>query len=234
MKIPLLALACLGLVTGCAFYGGPPNVPTSFAIESANTKDPLDKAKGFTHLAFVIDTSGSMRDPYDKKLWPMVAYTVANVLATHPETKFIQWVDTDGRTPLGSGGEWIPLDRTTTDRLFYILENSELFGESNPMPGLLKALTLPLPQEPDERIHICVIGDEATASMETALRRIDELNPPDGQGGWRATISAVQLPTVTTRSGRMGNTGVWFETMMSTAAAHYGGTFRMLTDVYRP
>lgn len=174
-----------------------------------------------------------MRDPFNKKLWPMVAYTVANVLATHPEIKWIQWIDTGGRAPLGSPGEWIPCNRSTTDRLFYLLENSEVFGDSNPMPGLRQALTLPLPHEPDEKIHICVIGDEAGAEME-GLRTIDALNPPDGKGSWRATISAVQLPTTRMRGGRMGNTGLWFESLMSAVAARYGGTFRLLTDVDRP
>jgi hypothetical protein len=142
-------------------------------------------------------------------------------------------LDTTGGTRLGRGNEWIPCDSNITASLTPTIENSASTGVSDLVPALLNALKLPLPQGLHERIHICVIGDESTAEIEAALRAIEGLNPSDFHGGLRATISAVQVPTIVNICGRMGRTGLQFETLMSEVAARHGGSFRMLAGVDR-
>lgn len=226
----LVAGACLGWAAGCSSNVGAP-IPTNapLAIAGARGSAPVDGAKEFTHLALVIDTSSSMRDPATGKLWPVVTQAVVNVLATHPEIGWIQWIDTNGRGRLGPGNEWMPYDRRSTDELVRLLEQAENAGVSDPVSGLVKALNLPLPQGPNERMHICVLGDEAGTDIAPALREIGALNRPNGSGGWRATISGVHVPTI----GFRAQTALNFESLMAELARRHGGTYVRLADLHR-
>lgn len=223
----LFAAAGLGLAGGCGSVDSRLPTDATLAIAGASRAAPVDGAKGFTHLALVIDTSGSMRDPANNKLWPVVTQAVVNILATHPEIKWIQWIDTNARGHLGPSNAWTPYARSTTGLLVALLESSAgSDGVSNPMPGLLKALALPLPSKPDEQMHICVIGDEANADIDSARQEIERLNWSDGRGGGRASISAVQVPTMNPGAQTAAN----FEALMTGLAKRHGGTYRLLRD----
>src|SRR3954470_4366890 len=68
---------------------------------------PVGLPIGSNYIAFVIDTSGSMRDPNTNGLWPIAIRTVETVLDSYPSLEGIQLLDGDGRFILqgrGSGG----------------------------------------------------------------------------------------------------------------------------------
>jgi hypothetical protein len=181
-----------------------------------------------THLAFVVDTTGSMRNPRTRALWPAVVAALEEMAAAHPKLKFCQMFDSGGRPMLGSRDQWLACDNESVEKMKRALARSLADGTSDPMGGLTHALTLPLPEGMDDRIHLCVIGDEFTGTPRVALRALERSNPDDGAGRRRAIISAVQVPTM---KGSPNSTRAAFEELMSEAAKRSGGTFTVLPGV---
>jgi hypothetical protein len=66
---------------------------------------PLGLPVGSNYIAFVIDTSGSMRDPHNGGLWPIAIRTIEQVLDVYPKIEGIQSLDADGRFILGRRGD---------------------------------------------------------------------------------------------------------------------------------
>src|ERR1043166_7584815 len=58
---------------------------------------PVGLPIGNNYLAFVIDTSGSMRDPNHGGLWPIAIRSIEAVLDSYPNVDGIQLLDADGR-----------------------------------------------------------------------------------------------------------------------------------------
>jgi hypothetical protein len=65
---------------------------------------PVGLPVGSNFLAFVVDTSGSMRDPNFGGLWPVVIRTIETVLDAYPNVQGIQLIVGDGRFILGRRG----------------------------------------------------------------------------------------------------------------------------------
>lgn len=187
--------------------------------------DVPNRVDQITHLAFVFDTSGSMRHPRTHAIYPAAIAALEEMLLAHPKVKFCQLFDFDGRPMLGARDQWLPCNADTRDEMKRALSRS-LLGTSNPMPGLLHALALPLPEGAEDRIHVCVIGDEFTGEPRVALRQLERSNPDDGTGRRRAIVSAVQVPTLKDRSPE--STPARFEELMTEAAKRSGGTFTVL------
>jgi hypothetical protein len=178
-----------------------------------------------THLAFVVDTTGSMRNPRTRALWSAAVAALEEMAAAHPKLKFCQMFDAGGRPLLGSRDQWLACDNESVEKMKRALARSLADGTSDPMGGLTHALTLPLPEGMDDRIHICVIGDEFTGTPRVALRALERSNPDDGTGRRRAIISGVQVPTM---KGSPTATRAAFEELMNEAAKRSGGTFNVL------
>lgn len=183
--------------------------------------DVPNRIEKITHLAFVVDTSGAMRNPRTRALWPAAVATLEEMLGAHPKLKFVQLVDCDGRPLLGSRDQWLPLERNSVEDMKRALGRSRADGKSDPMPGLAHALTLPLPEGMDDRTHVCVIGAEFTGTPRLALRQLERENPDDGTGRRRAVISAVQVPASRAADNH-------FEELFGEAAKRSGGTFTVL------
>ena len=64
---------------------------------------PVGVPVGSNYIAFVIDTSGSMRDPNTNGLWPIAIRKIEEVLDAYPQVDGIQVIDADGRFVLGGG-----------------------------------------------------------------------------------------------------------------------------------
>lgn len=196
--------------------------------------------ESLTHLALVVDTSGSMRDPKTGRLWPIVVDTIDAQLAAHPQLTGLQLIDSDGRfllgRPEGRTGEagWHPATPETRAAIRAALLNQNKDSVSNPMPGVYNAFRfLTKPGAPDFRVGILVLGDEFNSNdpVDPILQRLDQLNPANPQGGRRVVIDVIAFPTTIRFHGNMGNTGVKFARLMHAVTHAHGGTFVGLPDL---
>jgi hypothetical protein len=188
-----------------------------------------------THLAFIIDTSGSMRDPNTGGLWPIVIKKIEETLDAHPNLAGLQLLDGDGRFILprrgtGSAG-WNPDTPETRERIKDVLRTYKQDTVSNPVPGVYNALRfLDDKDASDMRIGIYLFGDEFNSSdpASVAIQRLDKLNPRAADGQRRIVINAIGFPTTIRYQFAMGNTGLRFADLMRTITHEHGGTFMAL------
>ncbi len=199
---------------------------------------PVGLPVGSNYIAFVIDTSGSMRDPNHGGLWPIAIRTVETVLDSYPEIDGIQLLDGDGRFVLGRRGNataaWLPDNRDTRDSIKRVLRRYEQDTVSNPVPGIYNAMRFLYDKDnPKMRMGIFVFGDEfnSSDSADVVIRRLEELNPADENGNRKVTINAVGFPTTIRYQFSMGNTGLRFANLMRTVCYLHGGAFIALQDL---
>lgn len=189
-----------------------------------------------THLAFVIDTSGSMRDIRHGGLWPSARRAILDTLSAQPPGTRVQLLDADGRFILARRGTGAAAWHEDTPELRTLIETrlSEYRQDtvSNPIPGIVNAFRFLLDRDDSAmRMGIVVLGDEFVAAPEPALRRLDELNPADAEGRRRVAIHAIGFPTTVRQTFSMGNTGVKFADVMRSIAQEHGGTFVALPEL---
>src|SRR5262249_53429790 len=101
---------------------------------------PVGLPIGNNYIAFVIDTSGSMRDPNHGGLWPIAIRSVESVLDAYPNIEGLQLLDADGRFILrrpgtGSAG-WLPDTPDVRDEMKRRLRRYDQDTVSNPVPGV--------------------------------------------------------------------------------------------------
>ena len=199
---------------------------------------PVGLPVGSNVLAFVVDTSGSMRDPNFGGLWPVVIRTIETVLDAYPNVQGIQLIDGDGRFILGRRGSgtagWLPDSPQTRDAIKRTLRRYDQDTVSNPVPGIYNAMRFLYDKEnAGMRMGIFVFGDEFNSpqSADEVIRRLDELNPANDQGARAVTINAVGFPTTIRYQFSMGNTGLRFANLMRTVTYLHGGAFIALQDL---
>jgi hypothetical protein len=199
---------------------------------------PVGLPVGNNYLAFIVDTSGSMRDPNHGGLWPIVIRTIQITLEQYPTIDGIQLIDGDGRFLLprrGSGtAGWAPDTPETRASITRILRRYEQDTVSNPVPGIYNAMRFLYDKENEKmRMGIFVFGDEfnSSDSADVVIRRLEELNPADENGKRNVTINAVGFPTTIRYQFSMGNTGLRFANLMRTVTYLHGGAFIALQDL---
>jgi hypothetical protein len=201
---------------------------------------PVGLPVGSNYLAFVVDTSGSMRDPGSAfgGLWPIVIRTIDEVLEVYPYVKGVQLIDGDGNFIMGLPGRgtrgWLQDSTETRDKIRKVLRSYDVDTISDPVPGIRNAIDKLFDQEnPDMRMGIFVFGDEFNSrrTSDEVLAELDKLNRPDGKKNRPVTISAVGFPTVIRYEFFGGNTGVKFANLMRTLTYLHGGAFIALQDL---
>ncbi|WP_414663058.1 hypothetical protein [Horticoccus sp. 23ND18S-11] len=199
---------------------------------------PVGLPVGNNYIAFVIDTSGSMRDPNNGGLWPIAIRTIESVLDVYPNVDGIQLLDGDGRFVLGRRGQgtggWLADTPDTRASIKRILRRYDQDTVSNPVPGIYNAMRFLYDKDnPKMRMGIFVFGDEFNSSdaADLVVRRLDELNPADENGVRKVTINAVGFPTTIRYQFSMGNTGLRFANLMRTVTYLHGGAFIALQDL---
>jgi hypothetical protein len=200
---------------------------------------PVGLPVGNNYLAFIIDTSGSMRDPNHGGLWPIAIRTIESVLDVYPNVDGIQLLDGDGRFVLGRRGgagsaAWLPDTPDTRDSIKRVLRRYDQDTVSNPVPGIYNAMRFLFDKENEKmRMGIFVFGDEfnSSDSADLVIRRLEDLNPADENGNRRVTINAVGFPTTIRYQFSMGNTGLRFANLMRTVTYLHGGAFIALQDL---
>lgn len=189
-----------------------------------------------THLAFVIDTSGSMRDVRNGGLWPVARRTIRDSLAAQPAGTRFQLLDADGRFILGRAGmganAWLDNTPEMRDQVERMLGRYNQDTVSNPVPGIYNAIRfLHARYDPAMRMGIVVVGDEFVDAPEPVIRRLDELNPANASGQRAIMINAIGVPTTIRQQFSMGNTGLKFASLMRSITQEHGGTFVALPDL---
>lgn len=195
---------------------------------------PVGLPVGSNYLAFVIDTSGSMRNFDTGELWPIVISKVEEVLEVYPHVEGVQVLDTDGRFIMGErgGAQWLTDSPEMRDALRRALRHYDVFSESTPVQGIFRALrTLYDPKNPDMKMGIYVFGDEFTGTADAVLKRLDELNPADAEGKRKVVINAVIFPTTIRFDFSLGNTGVKMANLMREICHQHGGAMIALQDL---
>ncbi len=199
---------------------------------------PLGVPIGTTnYIAFVIDTSGSMRDASTGyRLYQSIQRKIADVLDVYPEVKGIQIVNSDGGFVFGnSQQDWLPDTTDTRNRIKNTLRTYDQVCESNPVPGIVKVLQrLYKPNDPNMRLGIYVFGDEFTATADAVLQRLDQLNPAGPDGKRAVVINAVGFPTTIYADipFDLSNTGVKFGNLLREIAYRHGGAVIAMHDLY--
>lgn len=195
---------------------------------------PVGVPVGSNYIAFVIDTSGSMRDFNSGQLWPIVIRKVEEVLDVYPQVDGIQILDADGRFVLGErgGAQWLPDGPETREGIKRALRRYDVFSESNPVPGIFRALRLLLdPTNEKMKMGLYIFCDEFTGTADTVLKRVDDLNPADENGKRRVVINAIAFPTTIRFDVSMGNTGLKVANLMRELCHQHGGAFIALQDL---
>jgi hypothetical protein len=199
---------------------------------------PVGLPVGSNYIAFVIDTSGSMRDPNHGGLWPIAIRTIETVLDSYPNIEGLQLIDGDGRFILGLHGKgtsaWLSDNRETRDTIKRVLRRYDQDTISNPVPGIYNAIRNLLDRDnPNMRMGIFVFGDEfnSSDSADAVIRRLEEMNPADENGNRKVVINAVGFPTTIRYQFSMGNTGLRFANLMRTVCYMHGGAFIALQDL---
>jgi hypothetical protein len=201
-------------------------------IEQLDATTPIGVPVVSNYVAFVIDTSGSMRDPNTEALWAFVQRKFQEVLESYPAVKGIQFLDADGRFILGRSNGWIPDSPEARKNALQAVRRYQIYSNSNPVPGIVRAIrTLHKADDPDMKMGIYVFGDEFTETADSVIRDIDRLNAPDANGKRPVTINGLGFPTgAWAVVFGMGQTGLKFANLLRELAWRNGGAFIAVTD----
>ena len=160
---------------------------------------PIGLPADATHVAFIIDTSGSMRNQHTNQLHFGVIEQITELLDSLPEVKSIQFIDTSGNYMLRDRrGFWLPDAPGLRQQALRAVLNYPILSVSDPEAGVRKAFRdLQQILEPSDSMSLYVIGDDFRGSTQSFLLKLDRLNPRDSTTGKRpASISAIGFPTL--------------------------------------
>ncbi len=203
-------------------------------MELAVSPTPIGLPAGGNFIVFVIDSSGSMRNPATERIWPVVLRKFDEVLDAYPLVEGIQFLDADGRFIMGgrTDEKWLPDGPEVRNAIKQALLRYDVFSNSNPVPGIVRALrTLHDDKNPDMKMMVFILGDEFTGTADAVLRRLDELNPRDEEGKRKVVINAIGFPTAVKMGFSMGNTGVKYANLMREVTHQHGGAFIALQEI---
>ena len=178
------------------------------------------------HIAFVIDTSGSMRDPNTSLIWGYVIQKFEETLDSYPEVKGIQLLDADGHFIMGRGmrRKWMPDNRETREYMVRAVRLYPYNSDSNPVPGIAQAIRqLAEPDNEEMKMGIYVFGDEFTGRSEPVLNTLDRLNKEDEDGDRFVRINAVGFPNVIGGGLSLSQSGLKFANLMRELTYEHGG-----------
>jgi hypothetical protein len=201
-------------------------------MELRNVKPaPVGLPLNSNYVCFVIDTSGSMRDPNTNALWSIAVRKIEEVLDSFPDLKGVCLIDADGRFMMGRGG-WLPDTPEMRNDMKRTIRRYDQDTISNPVPGIYRAMrSLYNKDDPEMKMAIFVFGDEFTETADAVIKRLDELNPADENGNRKVVINAVLFPTTIRYTFSMGNTGVKLSNLMREVCYQHGGAMIALQDL---
>lgn len=159
---------------------------------------PIGLPAEATHVAFIIDTSGSMRNQLTKQLHGSVIAQISELLNSLPKAKKIQFLDSSGNYMLRNRKSfWLNDIPAIRQEALNRVQNYPIQSISDPEPGIRKALNDLKPQlQGKDYMGIYVLGDDFRGSTQSFLLKLDRLNPKlPGTDKRAVSISAVGFPT---------------------------------------
>ena len=172
------------------------------------------------YIIFVIDTSGSMHDGWNRMLREIQA-----TLDIHPEVKGIQVMSDMGQYMFSRyRGKWIPDSPARRKLILNNLRTWKVYSSSSPVEGITEAVSTFY--APDKKISVYVFGDDffRGTSIQAVMSAIDKINRAGMDGERRVRIHAVGFPTPRRSSP------VRFAALMRKLTYRNGGTFVGLND----
>jgi hypothetical protein len=161
---------------------------------------PIGLPADATHVAFIIDTSGSMRNQLTNQLHYGVIEQITELLNNLPEVKSIQFIDTSGNYMLRDRrGFWLPDTKGLRNQALSAVLNYPTLSVSDPEPGVRKAFRDLKPTlTTNDKMSLYVVGDDFRGSTQGFLIKLDQLNPRDPSTKKRpVSVSAIGFPTLT-------------------------------------
>ncbi|MBT63789.1 MAG: hypothetical protein CML13_11315 [Puniceicoccaceae bacterium] len=188
---------------------------------------PIGLPAEATHVAFVIDTSGSMRNQMTAQLHYSVIDQIRELLDSLPEVRSIQFLDSSGNYMIGNRtGFWLPDTSGLRQQALKQILNYRVASVSDPEPGLRRAIRDLKPSlKADDSMSIYFIGDDFRGSTQSLLIQLDRLNPRNPATGKRpVSISAIGFPTLINpfRLGAAQGNERYANIMREIAEAHDG------------
>jgi len=160
---------------------------------------PIGLPAEATHIAFIIDSSGSMRNQHNQQLHYAVIEQIRELLDSLPAVQSIQFLDTSGRYMLPQrAGFWLPDSPGLRSQALRSILKYPKFSASDPTAGIQNAIRHLQPGLPTvATMGLYVIGDDFRGSTQSFLLKLNKLNPRDTQTGQRrVSISAIGFPTL--------------------------------------
>ncbi|MEM9161169.1 MAG: hypothetical protein AAGB46_19155 [Verrucomicrobiota bacterium] len=179
------------------------------------------------HIAFVIDTSGSMRDSSTGLIWSYVVQKFKETLDSYPEVKGIQLLDADGHFIMGRSmrSRWM---EDTPETRQYMVRSVRLYpyeSDSNPVPGIVRAIRLlGEPDNEEMKMGIYVFGDEFAGKSDRVLGPLEKLNR-NADDEVVARINAIGFPNMINQALSLGQTGLKFANLMRELTYAHDGAF---------
>ena len=199
-------------------------------IEQNAPSTPVGVATDSSHLIFIVDTSGSMRDGTGQ-MNSLVMKQIERTLNAYPTIRGLQIMDSSGNYILpASSKQWLPDTRRNRDKLLSALRNYRTASASNPVPGLVRAFKDYNPKNnPDKNIGIYIFGDEFPHTAAPILSKLNKLNPIDPKTGKRAVvINATGFPFRLPKNPQPSQTGYKFANLMRELTYAHGGAFMVV------
>jgi hypothetical protein len=160
---------------------------------------PIGLPAEATHVAFVVDTSGSMRNQMTGQLHYGVVEQIRELLENLPEVRSIQFLDTSGNYMLSSRrGFWLPDTIGLRQQALQKILAYPIASVSDPERGLRRAISDLKPSlKAEDYMSIYVVGDDFRGSTQSLLIQLDRMNPRNISTGKRpVSISAIGFPTL--------------------------------------
>lgn len=196
-------------------------------LESFEYEDlpPIGLPSDATHVAFIIDTSGSMRNQYTKRMHAGVINQISQILDSLPQVQRIQFLDTSGNYMMQQR-TWLPDTPSLRSSALRRILNYPILSVSNPEPGVRRVFRdLAKGVRTNEHLSIYAVGDDFRGNTQNFLIQLDRLNPRNPSTGKRpASINAIGFPTIASPfqiGGLQGNTR-FANIMREIADAHEG------------
>ena len=188
---------------------------------------PIGLPAEATHVAFVVDTSGSMRNQMTGQLHYSVVEQIRELLESLPEVRSIQFLDTSGNYMLSSRrGFWLPDTIGLRQQALQQILAYPIASVSDPERGLRRAIRDLKPSlKAEDHMSIYVVGDDFRGSTQSLLIQLDRMNPRNTSNGKRSfSPSAIGFPTLINPfqiGATQGNTR-YANILRELAETHYG------------
>lgn len=173
------------------------------------------------YVAFVVDTSGSMR----QYAWDRVQRQIRETLDAYPTVEGIQVLSDEGEYLFGPDrGEWIRDTPARREQIIDAVQDWSAFSNSSPREGILEAIdTLYVA---DAAVAIYVLGDDlARGSVNETLDAIADRNRVPATGARKVRVHSVAFPVYHEVTDGQLLTAANYASLMRELSQRNGGSF---------